>query len=352
MKRAMPLIAALVLVAACGGGDDASPTTTAGTPSTSARATTTTAEPQPAFPLTGLPAEDPVLALRRALVAKIDNHPLSRPQTSLDLADIVFEENVEGITRFAAVFHSVDPEIVGPVRSGRTQDIGLLSSLASPLFVWSGGNGAVTAAINASTLVNRGPNDAQAYFRSSERRAPHNLYADTSAIWMTAPAEPSPPPAQFDIREPGDEPTASGDTTASAGVRVSMTGVRVQWEWDAGTRRYLRSQDDQPHVVTDDKRVDTDNVVVLFVEYRPSPADRRSPEAQTTGSGEVWVYSAGTRTVGTWQRADITSPWELVDADGDPIRLVAGRTWVQLASAGKAADVPRGVDPGSVPYPR
>ena len=43
---------------------------------------------------------------RPALVVKIDNHPEARPQTGLNQADVVYEEEVEGITRFFAVFQS------------------------------------------------------------------------------------------------------------------------------------------------------------------------------------------------------------------------------------------------------
>ena len=75
------------------------------------------------MPLTGLPIEDPALAARSALVVKIDNHPEARPQSGLNQADIVFEENVEHLTRFAAVFQSQAPDPVGPIRSGRTQDV-------------------------------------------------------------------------------------------------------------------------------------------------------------------------------------------------------------------------------------
>ncbi len=61
------------------------------------------------MPLTGMPITDPALANRVALVVKIDNHPDARPQSGLNQADIVFEENVEQLTRFAAVFQTQQP---------------------------------------------------------------------------------------------------------------------------------------------------------------------------------------------------------------------------------------------------
>ncbi|MFM8003069.1 MAG: DUF3048 domain-containing protein, partial [Actinomycetota bacterium] len=99
----------------------------------------------------------------------------------LNQADIVFEENVEQLTRFAAVFHSQGSDPVGPVRSGRLQDIDLLASLNSPLFAWSGGNSKVTAAIRKSTMVDlshSAANEAGGYKRESSRVAPHNLLAE------------------------------------------------------------------------------------------------------------------------------------------------------------------------------
>ncbi|MEZ5250331.1 MAG: DUF3048 domain-containing protein [Ilumatobacteraceae bacterium] len=171
------------VLAACGGGDDdAAPTTTEAPATTTTEApepttsstdaptttegeapSTTEADPTtgPIMPLTGLPLTDEVLAARPAMVVKIDNHPQARPQFGLNGADIVFEENVENLTRFAAVFQTNAPAKVGPVRSGRTQDVDLLASFDEPLFVWSGGNPSVTRAISSSTLVSLSPTTTQ-----------------------------------------------------------------------------------------------------------------------------------------------------------------------------------------------
>ena len=120
-------------------------------------------------PLTGeiVESEDD-LETRAALVVKIDNNDASarRNHSGLAVADIVFEEIVEGDTRFAAVFHTQGSEPVGPIRSGREQDVEMLSSFNEPLFAWSGGNAGVTRLIASSFLtdlnVQRG---GEGYFR-------------------------------------------------------------------------------------------------------------------------------------------------------------------------------------------
>src|SRR4029079_14305803 len=89
----------------------------------------TTLPAEPVMPLTGLPITDPAAAQRVALVVKIDNHPDARPQSGLNQGESVFQENVEQLTRFAAVFQTNAPDPAGPIRSGRTQDVELLGSL-------------------------------------------------------------------------------------------------------------------------------------------------------------------------------------------------------------------------------
>ena len=144
---------AVVALAACSGGASSTsdvPDTVA--PATTVESTTTTTTIPPMLaPLTGLPVS--TLITRPALAVKIDNHPKARPQWGLNQADVVYEENVEMLTRFAAVFHTNDSDPVGPIRSGRKQDIDLLEPLNSPLFAWSGGNAEVTNLVRASSLI-------------------------------------------------------------------------------------------------------------------------------------------------------------------------------------------------------
>ena len=89
------------------------------------------------------------------MAVKIDNYPAGRPQSGLDKADIIFEEPVEGgITRFAAVFQCQSSALIGPVRSARNIDIGILGQLGTPLLAHVGGINPVLANIDASPIVN------------------------------------------------------------------------------------------------------------------------------------------------------------------------------------------------------
>ena len=345
-------LAALVLVAACGGGDTATDEAAAeetAAPATTVAETTTTSTTVPAIlaPLTGLPVDAPVT--RPALVVKIDNHPKARPQWGLNQADIVFEENVEMLTRFAAVFHTSDSDPVGPIRSGRKQDVVLLESLNAPLFAWSGGNAEVTKLIRASTMVDlshSAADKAGGYRREGSRSAPHNLLADTSKLWTLAPEGAQPPPAQFEYRAATEEIPATARETG--GVKLTMDGVKVLWEWSSEFSRFIRSQDDKPHVDIDDVRINAANVVVLYVNYSKSGI---SPVARTIGSGEAWIFTAGKLFQGTWERTDAGLPFTLKDTAGDVIKLTPGNTWVELTRIGKGVSYLQGTDPTSFKYP-
>src|SRR5262245_9865841 len=196
---ALLLAAGLAALAACSGGDKAAettaPTTTErattepSTTSTSTTTTTTTLPPTTAaptttapvvrMPLTGVPLDAGQTAPDRpAIAVKVDNVDCAhRTQQGLNNADIVFEEIVEGrLTRFAAIFHSQSANPVGPVRSGRSQDVDLLGAFQRPLMVWSGGNPGVVDFISESDIINlSAQNHGPGYFRAGNCRSPHNL---------------------------------------------------------------------------------------------------------------------------------------------------------------------------------
>ena len=70
--------------------------------------------------------------------------------------------------------------------------------------------------------------------------------------------------------------------------------------------------------------------MVLEVEYGPSVVDARSPQAVTVGSGPATVHRGGVVVAGTWTRADRFDPFTLTTADGRPLALAPGTTFVEL----------------------
>lgn len=341
--RTLPfLVVAAALTAACGGGGDAAETTTSATielstlpaatttdppATTTIPATTTTEVPPVVYPLTGLPVPDgnPLATLRTVVVAKVGNYD-SHPTSGANLADIVYEEIInDNVSRFALAFQSQGAPEVGPIRSGRLQDVDLLGSLGGPILAWSGGNGTVTNAIRNSDIVDMSQSlCAGACRRVDFDKAPYDLYFDINLAWERAPAGGGFPSAQFQFR--GEDDPMAG--TPSAGVTLSMDSYAIDWTWNATTLLYDRAQNGRPHDERSGELITTNNIVILEMVYNKGISD--SPDAQSIGTGQVWVFTGGNMVHGTWTRADRLAPFTLTADDGSPILLTPGRTFIEL----------------------
>ncbi len=328
---AFRLALCVILVAACssGGGDDES------TASATAATTTSTTAPL-TFPLTGLPDGSGDGQTRPALTVKIDNiDPHSRPQTGLDQADVVYEELTEGgITRFAAVYQSQVPDTIGPVRSVRHMDRGIVSSLGG-ILVYSGGNPFAIEEV-AKAPVNRidENNAGDAFFRSDDRDAPHNLFARGQALFDFG-GEPVPPAPQFTYLTPGVP--VVGEPVSSFRVGFDVEGPSGNYgptyTWDAATGTWKRDIAGVPFVMTDGVQIAPTNVVVQMTYY---PQDS---EGILAGEGDVLVFTQGQLIRGRWTRPSPDVPATYTDAAGQPILLTPGTTWVELLPNGRLVDV-------------
>ena len=293
-------------------------------------------EPLPALQgiaaLTGLPA-DATVTSRPILAVKIDNYGVARPQWGLEAADAVIEENVEGISRFVALFQTHLPEVVGPVRSARIGDLDLLSAMNRPIFGYSGANPGVTAWINSATssgvLVDFTAQRNPCYGRTAERPGPHNLLLDPNcAVETSTNAGPARPLWTIDASwTPPSGVATSADTTFT----IAMDGVAVEWTWDGATGTYLRSQDGQPHVTAAGPQISARNVVEISTVYVPSPVDARSPTPISVGTGPAVVHRDGTAVPVIWSRATPYDRYTFFEtATGQPIPLDAGTTFIEL----------------------
>jgi len=279
-------------------------------------------------PLTGLTDPSDLTSHRCAVTVKVDNTPEARPQYGVEQADVVYEEVVEGnITRLAAVFNSRAPTRVGPVRSVRRTDQSIVWPLRG-IFAYSGGAPYAIASIDTAPVTQL--DEARAgttMWRDPNRSAPHNLYARVDRMYARC-ADP-PPPALFTYRTSTERPGGSAVVSLHVGFE---SGYAVTWSWDASTGTWARSIFGGPEVAASRTPLTTVNIVVMFVHY-VGGVGVEGAEATLTGQGPAWVFSDGRVTKGTWSRPDKQHPAQLRDGLGQPMRLTAGPTWVELPDA-------------------
>jgi len=248
---------------------------------------------------------------------------------------VVYEEVVEGdITRFVAMFNSTVPQVIGPVRSVRSEDPDVVWPVGG-IFAYSGGAPVNVDAINAapvhavdedtagSAMVRNEPNQPP-------RDAPHNLYGLGQPLFDLG-GDPKPPPALFQYVANGAPPvTGQGVLSFHVGFQA---GYDPTWSWVAETGAWARSIQGVPQNVVGGAPIAPANVVVQFTQYTGEA------EGQTVGQGDVWVFTDGVLRTGRWVRPDKAQPAKYVDAAGNPIPLRPGRTWVELLPTGAPVDV-------------
>ncbi len=305
--------------------------------------TTAASVPDDAAPLTGLPI-DAATRNRPALVVKIDNYAAkSYPQFGIASADIVVCEGVEGgITRLAAVFHSKDAAVVGPVRSARTSDLHIAIPLGQPLFAYSGTNDTFQRLIANAPVIDISQSKLPgAYRRDGARPAPYNLFSGTPQFYAGARGNTAAPNAllAFGAASEVGAGTAVGKLTLFWKQPDRPTRTDVTWTWNGAAPS--RVQNGQATTDANGLKVQPRNVVVLFTEYVDTGERDKSnsivPEANLRGTGEAWVIRDGKLTRGRWNKPQDTSPIALVDGSGKPILLLPGQTWIELPAPGNAS---------------
>lgn len=339
IRIAYLLFVALVL-SSCGGGREE--------PRASAETASPSPKPTPVpCPLTGEMKPPGTDLDYPALAVKVENSVDARPQAGLEDADIVYEELAEGgITRFIAVYHCTDPSDIGPVRSARSVDTEILVEYAPVLFGYSGANQEVLKKISSTDGIidlkhgSHGP----AYRRVVERKAPHNLFTSAEVLRAqdeAAEVQQGPKVGVVftqSLPAPSPSPTQTASAPPGQSVAFSFTGPvtprSIRYTYDPGAGKYLRFHGENAHNSISGKQIAVTNVVILKVKVSQGAtrdaAGNYSPEISVVGSGEAYVLRGGVLVKGQWQRSSLKERTKLVDAQGEPIPLLAGNTWFEL----------------------
>lgn len=280
-------------------------------------------------PFTGERVDDPAAPV---LVVKVDNAPAARPPTGLERADIVYVEQVEaGLTRLLTVYSSDLPSSVGPVRSARESDIELLRQFGEPALVYSGVQSKLIPVLEDSPLHLLPPGAASdAYSRSADRSAPHNLYVDLPAALEAAPDGVS---GADDIGFRFGAAPRNGRADTEETVR--FPNATVSFAWSGREDRWLVSMDGRAATTSDGDRLGAPTVVVQHVTIRDSrfrdSGGNVTPYSETTGSGEATVLRGGRAYEARWSRPTPEGDTEFTTPDGGAMNFAEGQVWVVLA---------------------
>jgi hypothetical protein len=313
-------------VAGCSSGtskDSAEPDDSAPAGQSTSGSKTMSAE----WPLTGLPVKGE-RSKKPVMVVKIDNTYASQPQVGLGKADLITEELVEGgATRLAVFYNSQVPKTVGPVRSFRASDIGIVQP-AHAVIVASGGAGPTVARMRDAKVATF-TEGAAGFYRDSSRSAPYNLFMNLPKLASTL--KPADPPSDYlPWGKESDFPKGQKARTISAqfsgGHTTNWTYSRRSGGGYTNTNSYADPAD----------QFTPDTVVVLRVAVGDAgyldPAGNHVPETKFTGKGEAMVFHDGRMVRGTWSKKSYDDTIDLSTRSGE-LTVPAGHVWIELVPA-------------------
>jgi hypothetical protein len=289
--------------------------------------------------LSGRQVEDSAGINSATTCIMIENSPEARPQSGLPQAGVIFEAIAEGgITRFLAIYQDEKPNYIGPVRSVRPYYVEWLRPFNCSIAHVGGSD-------EALKMIRNNPNyrdidqffNGNYYWRTSDRYAPHNVYTsfekldvlNASKGYLTSDFSGF-PRAEIGAGIKSDEKTLHASKIT---IKISSQVFNVVYDYSSATNSYLRSHaDGKPHM---DKAADgtlTQNspnvVIAITVDERPSTTEVGRENIITSGNGKATVFQDGVVIEGTWQKLSAESQIEFYDADGKPLELNPGQTWI------------------------
>lgn len=273
------------------------------------------------------------------LIIQVENSIDARPQNGVQQADMVYEYISEGsIPRLSVVYWHPLPDLVGPVRSCRLITI-RLELMYKGMIYCSGANDYVLGMVwKFPNMVNdyaRGAGGV--FFRAgAPRYAPHNvMMKGGNATTWTAQQNLAAP--SYEIAGKHPDGTFSGDAATS----VDVPDHGASWRYDPGSKQYFKTQDGSPFTNIGTGQVHAKTVIVEYVTsyLDTNPANTfhgyHTEAYELTGDGKADIYVDGVVIHATWHHPDPNVPTVYLDANGNPIELDNGLTWVHVIGSEK-----------------
>ncbi|CRK82414.1 DUF3048 domain-containing protein [Neobacillus massiliamazoniensis] len=332
-KWAVAMVAVLMLLSSCSNKEKAKEPEKNEKPVTKVEKKEERKNADPySFPLTGKGSQTKTDG--RAVAVMVNNHPLARPQSGLNKADIVYEILAEGdITRYLAIFQSEKPANIGPVRSARDYYIELAKGLGA-LYIAHGYSPEAKELLDQGYVdnLNGMQYDGTLFKRASFRKAPHNSYISFDNIVKGAEIRhysmDYKPPAYLFMSE-DDSKKITGDEATSVKINYSSSHTSDStFEYDAALGKYKRFYSDGKQTIDFDTNepVLLDNIFIIDAKHQVIDNDGRR-EIDLKSGGRGYLVQKGKVNAVDWanQNGRIV-PMK----NGVEVPLVQGHTWVNV----------------------
>ncbi len=288
-------------------------------------------EPEPVYyysPLTGAEVENEAATKQAVTAILIENSPDARPQSGLKDSGVVFEAIAEGgITRFLVLYQEQKPQLIGPVRSVRMYYVDWLAPFNASVAHIGGSAAALREVRNGKYRDIDQFFNADAYWRATDRYAPHNVYTSFKRLDALNKAKGY-TESSFTGFTREDTTAAETPTATRISVTISSPLYNSYYTYNEKTNTYNRSQGGAPHLDREDGRISPRVVVVMKVNETTVMEDGYRQSIQTNGSGGAYIFQDGTVQEVTWKKLNRAGQITFTDSKGNDVPLARGQTWI------------------------
>ncbi|MBQ7840780.1 MAG: DUF3048 domain-containing protein [Lachnospiraceae bacterium] len=305
---------------------------------------------------------------QRPIAVMIPNENACLPQYSIGSADILYEAPVEGsMTRLMAVFKDwKDLERIGNIRSCRDYYVywakewdAVYCHVGGPFYILDIINDDTTDNITGAVLASdnsqkKGLVDA-AFYRTDDRKAPHNCYTSgekiAAAIKTLNYSETYTENYQgehFKFASTSAPNTLEqyGDEAISA-TKIDLAGAYPQtktyFEYNEEDGLYYRFQGmqsgDKAHIDgATGEQLTFKNVLVQFTHYETRDAKGYLAFQCHDDTKDGWYFTNGKGIHVTWKKTADYAPTKYYDDNGNEIEINTGKTNICIVQDGKTFD--------------
>ncbi len=269
------------------------------------------------------------------LAVKIDDTNAAHPQIGVEDAEIVYIEQVEaGLTRLAAIYSTVIPEKIGPVRSARISDIDILNQFGRVAFAYSGAQRKLLPVIAAANLEDLGAQrqSPTIYTTDPARRSPFAMVLRADLLMQKIKDNNLP----VDLAKSvgfvfGDLPEGGKPVQQ---VVMNWPSATYSAKWSEKESRWHLSHNGKLNLAESGIVLGPTTLVIQMVKISPSEYGDKfggiTPLSETVGTGKAYVLRNGEVFSATWNRPFPDSGTTFSLADGSTMNFAAGQIWVAL----------------------
>lgn len=292
------------------------------------------------------------VANTRPIAVMTPNESAAIPHYNLSQASIIYEANVEGrMTRMLAIYEDwQDLDKIGNVRSLRTY-FGFWALEWDAFIVHFGGPFFVSEVLDKDNVDNLDGNTASVgFFRTTDRKAPHNAYASGEALTNLINQKGYQLSYQgltednhYQFTSKAEPNTLEQYSYAEDASKIDMSScyplTRCYFEYNEEDGLYYRYQHlsgstDGPHIDgANGEQLTFKNILVQYTKHEELGEGYLAFQCHdTTRNG--WFFTNGKGIHVTWEKTSDFGATRYYDDNGNEITLNTGKTMVLIVEDG------------------